>query len=143
MKVARIAASSMIGILIASRFIALYEILQAVQFAFAQNLRLHHPADQFLHGAAAEAVDNLAHGAGSHGGRGFGRQVNVGPPLLLVAKISLLFEPPQDRPDTGLLHFVFARNDLMYTFNRTTALVPDSLHDVSFQGRQWWPQVAA
>src|SRR5579872_4190593 len=86
----RIPASS--GTSVASLLAALYELLQPVHLAFAQDLRLHHAAHQLLHRTLAEAVDDLSHGARRQAPGRFDGAIEVGAAGLLVLEIAFLLE---------------------------------------------------
>src|ERR1017187_928983 len=109
------------------------EFFQAVHFALAQNLGLHHSADQFLNRAFAKAVDDLPNGTGSQAAGRFRGTINVGPAFFLMPQVALLLQTPQDGADAGLLEDPFLGDHLVNGFHGARARVPDHLHDFVFQ----------
>src|SRR5690242_4768481 len=106
---------------------------QTLQFALVHHVVGHHPDEQLFHRAAAEALDNLAHGLRCHALRCIEPGVDVGAALYPVLDVALFFKPFQNSSHRRFLHRVPLRESGANIFRCRRAAAPDALHDEMFQ----------
>jgi hypothetical protein len=109
------------------------EFFQALAVLRTQDLGFDHAADQLLHGALAEAVDDLADGSGGEAAGGLDRAVDVDPAVGLMLKVALFLETAEQGADGGLFEGSGAGDDLMDGFYGAELGIPDGAHDVVFK----------
>src|SRR5580704_2487480 len=68
------------------------EFFQQVEIVLTQHLGFHHAADQFLDGALAESVDDLAHGPCCDAARGFDCLIDISAPIRNVLEIAFVLQ---------------------------------------------------
>jgi hypothetical protein len=119
-------------------------LLQPADLTLTQNLRLHHPAHQFLHRSLTEAVDDLPHRARRQAPRRFHCPIQICPALCRMPQISLLLEASQQGASRRLFQLPIPRNLLMHRIHRTRApRIPDHPHHLVLQLCQHSPDASA
>src|SRR5579884_338858 len=106
---------------------------QTLQFALIHNVVVHHPDQQLLHRAAAEALDDLPHRLGCDTLRRVDAAVHIGAALDAMAHVALLLEPLEYGAGGRFLHGMTLGQFPAHLFRRCRPAAPDHFHDELFQ----------
>jgi hypothetical protein len=109
------------------------EFFQLVEILLIQDFRFHHATDQFFHRTAAEAVDDVSHGARREASSRLDRMIYIRAALLFVTQVALLFETAKDRAGAGFFKVAGARDFFVDGLDRRRAEPPNYLHDLVFE----------
>src|SRR6185437_9311497 len=109
---------------------------QLAKLARLDHLVIHHADKQFLDGAAAEAIDQLARGLNRHTPLGIDGAVVKGPAAHLVSRITLFLQILKNGADRGFLQVGLARSPGAAHLRGTVRMLPDIVHEGLFEGSQ-------